>query len=320
MNYVDIPGSTLRVANICLGSTSIGSAIDRANAFRLLDVYWERGGNFLDTAKVYADWLPGERSVSEKTIGRWLRERGLRDRIVLATKGAHPNLATMTTGRLDRRAIEGDLSASLRHLQTDVIDLYWLHRDDVTRPVEEIMDTLLRLVQAGKIRYFGCSNWQADRIGAAQAYAQAGGKTGFVGDQMQWSLAHVEQASLPDPTCIAMNDALWRYHRATGLAAFAYSSQANGWFTRMANGAAEQMPAHRRAMYATPINRARCERAQQLAAQTGISLSHVVLGYLLAQPFPTVPIVGCRTVDQLEDSLAATDVRLSAEQVAFLQG
>jgi aryl-alcohol dehydrogenase-like predicted oxidoreductase len=184
--YVTIPNTTLSVSSVCLGTAELGTVVPRAEAFRLLDMFVDLGGNFLDTALVYANWIPGERSVSEKTLGAWMRARGNRDRIVVATKGAHPQLATMDVPRLSPAEIRADVEASLAHLQVNRIDLYYLHRDDALRPVGEIMGTLHELVQAGKLRYVGCSNWCADRIAAAQAYAQAHGFVGFVADQMLW--------------------------------------------------------------------------------------------------------------------------------------
>ena len=102
MQYVMIPDTTLNVAAICMGTTSIGSTIDQQQSADLLDLYAEHGGNFIDTASVYANWLPGEKHQSEKTVGRWLAERRLRDRIILATKGAHPEMATMHVPRMSR--------------------------------------------------------------------------------------------------------------------------------------------------------------------------------------------------------------------------
>jgi aryl-alcohol dehydrogenase-like predicted oxidoreductase len=319
MKYVLLPNTDLRPSVLCLGSTLIGSQIDRETSFRLLDEFAGQGGTFLDTASIYANWLPGPRHVSEKTIGAWLKRTGKRRAMVVATKGAHPELATMHVGRMSRQAIEEDLAASLVNLQTDVIDLYWLHRDDVARPVAEIVETLEAQVDAGKIRYYGCSNWRAERIAAAQAYAQAHGYTGFVGDQMQWSLAEVAHGDLADPTGVVMDEPLWRYHAASGLAAIPYSSQANGFFHRMAQGAADTMNPNQRRMYLRPANVQRAARVQQLAAESGLSITAIVLGYLRAQPFVTIPIIGPRTLEQLRDSLAAADVQLTAEQLRFLE-
>jgi aryl-alcohol dehydrogenase-like predicted oxidoreductase len=219
-----------------MGSTHIGTKIDQEAAFRLFDLYAEAGGDFLDTASVYGNWVPGKTNISEKIIGRWMWLRKNRDRVILATKGAHPELATMHVSRLSRAEIVGDLDDSLSNLDTDVIDLYWLHRDDPEHPIGDILETMNDQVQAGKIRYFGCSNWTTARIQATQAYAAERGLQGFVANQPMWSLAAADPDGIEDTTMVVMDQEMERYHRETGLAAVAYSSQGQGLFHRMAAG------------------------------------------------------------------------------------
>ncbi len=201
-----------------------------------------------------------------------------------------------------------------------MIDLYWLHRDDEQRPVAEILHTLNEQVQAGKIRYFGCSNWQAARIRQAQAYAAEHGLQGFHGDQMRWSLAVIDRAAIADDTIVAMNDDLRQLHLESGLAAIPYTSQANGLFQKMAAGTAERMNPSQQAVYASPQNQERLRRVLALAQELSLSVTQIVLGYLTSQPFVTVPIVGCQSPQQLADSAAAGDVQLTPTQVAFLEG
>src|SRR5262245_8002891 len=117
MRQLLIPDTDLYPSTLCLGTGDIGSKIDRNSSFRLLDLFVESGGNFLDTAQVYADWLPGERSISEKTLGEWMAARGNRHKIVLATKGAHPRLESMHVPRMTRGEIVHDLDNSLRNLR-----------------------------------------------------------------------------------------------------------------------------------------------------------------------------------------------------------
>ena len=315
MDLIPLPHSELNVYPICLGGGPLGSTVDRDASFRLLDAFLAAGGNFIDTARVYADWLPIERSISEKTIGAWLRQRGNRSQVVLSTKGAHPDLNAMHIQRLSPAEITGDLQASLENLGVETIDLYWLHRDDPTRPVSEILETLAGQVQAGKIRYFGCSNWKTGRIREAQAYAAAHGLPGFSGNQMMWSLAAADPSRLGDKTMVLMDPDMWRYHLESGLAAIPYTSQAGGFFTKLA----ENRMTNTASPYNTPQNQARLERIRQLMAQTGLSITQIVLGYLRSQPFTTVPIVGPKSIEQLQDCLTAADVRLSPEQVAFLE-
>ena len=316
MRIIPIPHTDLAPSAICLGSSNFGNGIPKEDAFRLLDAYVDLGGNFIDTAAVYANWLPGETNSSEKTIGRWLARTGKRDGLLIGTKGGHPELATMHISRLSPAEIVDDLETSLGNLQTDRIDLYWLHRDDPSRPVAEIVDTLHGQVKAGKIRTFGCSNWRAGRIAEAQAYAASRGITSFVANQMRWSLAAVDPAGVGDPTTVAMDDETYAFHQQTGLAAVPYTSQAGGYFQKVAEG--QPLRPGQQKVYDSPVNRQRAQRVQQLAGETGLSVSQIVLAWLTNQPFPTIPIVGCRTVAQVEESLRAGDVRLSQEQLNWL--
>jgi aryl-alcohol dehydrogenase-like predicted oxidoreductase len=313
MIYQTIPNTEVNVSAISLGSTGIGSTIDVDASFALLDRYADAGGNFIDTAAVYANWLPGERNVSEKTIGRWLNGRGNRGEMVLATKGAHPELETMHISRMSRGEIESDLNDSLRNLRTDVIDLYLLHRDDTSRTVEEILTVMNDQVKAGKIRTFGCSNWRVERIREAQEWADDHGVDGFVANQINWSLAEIDPECMGDRTTVAMDDELFDYHQTSGLAAMAYSSQAGGLFQKLARGDAAIGGA-----YPLESNQRRLKRIERLGQETGLSITQIVLAYLQSQPFVTVPVVGCRTLGQLNDSLGAADTVLSEDQIELL--
>ncbi len=297
----------------------MGTAIERAESFRMLDQFVATGGRFLDTALVYAEWVPYGRGLSERLIGDWLRARGGQADLIVATKGGHPDLSAMQIGRLSQHEIETDVDQSLRNLGVEAINLYYLHRDDPTRPVEELMMALQTLVQAGKIRYAGCSNWREPRIRAAQAAAAALGWVGFVADQMLWNLGVVNAAVIGDPTVVVMDAELHDLHQATNLAAVPWSAQANGLFQRILNGTRVGLRDIHQRMYADPENDQRALRVQHLAAETGLSTTQIVLGYLCAQPFTTIPIIGPRSSVQLTDSLQADVVHLSAAQVHFLE-
>ena len=318
-SHVVLPNTSLRVAPICLGTGEIGSSLDRDASFALLDKFVEGGGNFIDTARVYGDWVPGiERSVSEKTIGLWLKARGHRDSLVLGTKGAHWRMDAPDVPRLQPADIVTDLDGSLQDLQTDRIDLYWLHRDDPNTPVSVILDTLHREQQKGKIRYYGASNWQTLRLKAAQDYAAAQGYAGFVADQVLWNAAILANYPYGDFTVGFMDETRFLYHEKTGLAAIPFQTQAYGLFHRMQNGTIEQMNPGFRGFYRLPETTRRYERMRQVMQETGLSLTQIVLGYLTGQPFVTVPIVGCRSVPQIEDSLTALNVRLTPEQIRWI--
>lgn len=320
MDYRPLSGTPLVPSVICCGTSPFGSTVAASEAFALLDRFLDLGGNFVDTAKVYADWLPGERSVSEKTIGRWMKERGHRSRVVLATKGAHPDLQTMRTPRLSPQDIREDLEQSLRNLQTDYIDLYWLHRDDPGRDVGEIMEVLNEQLRLGRIRAFGCSNWRSGRIAEAAAYAASKGLHGFAASQPGWSLAEYREPA--DSTMAYLEAEERMYHERTGMPVVPYNSQASGLFSGRyrPEELRERTEANRKVWkLCSETNLGRLKRVALTAERTGKTGSQVALAYLLSQPFPVFPVIGSRTAAQLEDSCAAGDIRLDAETIRYLE-
>lgn len=316
-----IPNTELRPFPICLGTGRLGTATPHADAFTLLDAFVDQGGNFLDTAHVYGNWVPdAPRSASERTIGAWMVARGNRDKILVGTKGAHPDLATMHLPRLTPHDIVQDMNESLAHLQTDYIDLYWLHRDDPFQPVGEILETLDAQMRAGKIRAYGCSNWSTARMTQAHDYARTHDLRGFVANQPLWSLARPNPAALGMPGMAALDEEMMAFHQRTGLAIIPYSSQARGLFTKLERAGVEGLSEGERKAYLNDKNLNRWRRAQELAYAHNATITQIVLAYLLAQPVPTIPVVGCRTVAQLTDTLRAVNVHLSTEEVLSLTG
>ncbi|MNJ46470.1 L-glyceraldehyde 3-phosphate reductase [compost metagenome] len=220
--------------------------------------------------------------------------------------------------RLSPEEISFDLEKSLVNLGTDRIDLYWLHRDDLSRPVEEIIDSLHEHVQAGRIRYYACSNWTVDRIEAARQYAVSTGKQPFVANQMQWSLAEVNAGGVGDPTTIQMDGRMMDYHITTGLTAIPYTSQAQGFFSGRFRPEDRSKPSVVNMFY-NDVNFERLGRVEKLAQQLGRSGTEVALAYLTSQPFATFPIIGCRTLQQLEESVGAGDLQFDADTVRYLR-
>jgi aryl-alcohol dehydrogenase-like predicted oxidoreductase len=314
-----IPNTTLEVSTICLGTGEIGSGLNEEDSFKLLDLFVELGGNFLDTAHVYGSWVPGLKSPSEKMIGVWMKSRGNRQKMVIATKGAHPDLQTMHIPRMSSQEIIQDLNESLDHLKTDFIDLYWLHRDDPNRPVEEIIQTLESQVRAGKIRYYGASNWKTSRLREAWDFARKNRITGFAGDQTLWNAAVLAGMPYGDPTTGWMDEERFRFHMETGMAMIPYQSQAFGLFQRMENGTLDQMNQGFRGFYKSIETGERFERMMHVKAQTGLTITQIVLGYLISQPFVTIPIVGSHKPEQVRDSMTALDVHLSLHDVRYIE-
>lgn len=319
-----LPNTHLEPSVICLGTANFGAQIDERQAFALLDRYFELGGNFIDTAHCYADWAAPERASSERIIGRWLAARRVRDQIVLATKGAHPIIGGDGGARVTPEAIALDIDESLQALRVERVDLYWLHRDDPTKPVGPILEALEAARRAGRIGYYACSNWSPGRIAEAERHARAHGLHGFVANQLLWSLAALRPGAMGDPTMLGMDDETYAYHLATGLAAVPYSSQANGFFAG-AYGPDIPHPTPPAAAgvvrrYYSETNFTRLERARALAARAGRNAGDVALAYLTSQPFATFPIVGCRTREQLDASCAAADWELTDAEREALTG
>lgn len=322
MRIISLPGTTLRVSRICLGTADLGTPkINEADSHALLDAFVEKGGNFLDTARVYSDWVPGEMGRSERVIGDWLAKRpGMRDRIVIATKGAHPRLSSMVVPRMSRRDIVEDVELSLRALRTDRIDLWYLHRDAPQVPVSEILGVLNELIAQGKLRYIACSNWQPPRIREAFTVAQRQGLKGFVANQMLWNVGCRHMRPPGDKTLHVFNEQTFQLHRAYPMmAAVAYSSQANGFFEKLASSDAAEVAKAQKSEYHTPGNLRVFEEVRRLAAGMNASISAIVLSYLLSQPIQAIPVVGTYTRERMEIAFSALNHPLQPTQLARLE-
>lgn len=291
---------------IALGTSGYGSSIPESTAFAMLDTFAAGGGNLLDTAHVYAAWLPGGTGQSERTIGRWLRQSGLSSLIVVATKGGHPLLTSMEEHRVRPEAIAHDLNESLDRLQCSQVGIYFLHRDAEDIPVGELLTALEDHRRAGRIMAYGASNWSVPRLTEAAAWAHAHGIPGFVLDQPGWSLAERRADALWSGVVYG-NQELLDWHRTTSMATMAYSSQANGWF-------AKDVPA-----YDTDRNRTRRERAQVLATRRNCTPTQIAVAWLTNQSFPAMAVVGPGTPEQLTDSINAGSIPLTPDECVFLE-
>jgi aryl-alcohol dehydrogenase-like predicted oxidoreductase len=281
----------LPLSRLALGTLGF-SLRTRDRDYALFDAWLEAGGTVIDTAHVYED---GD---AERVLGRWLADRpGARERIVLATKGAHPDGDR-------RRVTPADIAADLRDSMERLggpVDLYLLHRDDPDVEVGEIVDALDAHRRAGEIRAFGVSNWTLPRIEEANAYAAARGVAGIACNSPHLSLA--VQNEPPWAGCLSATDAEARgWHARTGLLLLAWSAQAGGYFA----GAAPPV-------YDNAANRERRARAEQLGDANAVALA-----WVLAQPFPTIAIIGPHSLAHLHASLEALNVELSADEIRWL--
>ncbi|MHC3125981.1 aldo/keto reductase [Brevundimonas sp. GN22] len=310
----------LTVSALCLGTNMFGTAYDQAKSTALLDAFVAKGGNFIDTARSYGDWIPdAPKGASERAIGEWLKGQD-RSKLVIATKGG---FFDMRVGdwrpRITPEDIAADLNESLEHLSVESIDLYWLHADNPSVPVEPIIDALIAHQKAGRIRYFGASNWSPERIEAAQAYAKSLGHDGFAAVQPFWGLAtpNAEGAAAAGYG-FYYEDGLQKVHSAD-LPMVPYAGQSRGVFAKLDQSGEDALRDDLKAMYLNDANRARLPVIQEIAKAKGVSVNDVVLAYLTSQPLQTVPIVGASSIEQLEETIAASAIVLSADELARLK-
>lgn len=290
---------------LVLGTAWFG-AENEERARELLDEWVALGGNALDTAREYGPTRWGE---AEEVIGRWLRDRGVRDQVVVGTKGGHH--VVVGERRVTPENVRDDLDASLAVLGGR-IDTYLLHRDDPTQPVAPIIELLNRYTSDGRIGAFGGSNWTPYRLEEADAYAAERGLAGFSFSSPNLSLAR--QNEPPWEEALSASDPESRaWYTRTQMPLFAWSSQAQGWFSGRYSPETDVVR-----VYDSPDNRERLRRAQELGASKGADANAVALAWVLHQPFPTWALIGPRTVEELRASVAGLDVRLTEDEVRWL--
>jgi aryl-alcohol dehydrogenase-like predicted oxidoreductase len=311
----------LEPSRICLGAASFGSDIPKDASFEVLDAYFDAGGSFLDTAHIYAAWREGGWGASERTVGEWLAARGVRDRVVLATKGGHPPLDNIKQGRCSPENLDQDLSESLERLGVDCVDIYWLHRDDPSRTVGEIIETLAGFVIDGRIRSYGGSNWIRSRLAEANAYAAEHGLPPFAASQAGWALVNPAFSTPPVAGMLYLEAEDIRWHAETKFPLVAYTAQAKGYFcdenvTWARLGFSGPVP--RGGEYDSAESRKRLLATLALADLKGCSANQVALSYLLHQPFPVYPIIGTSNVDRVREALASAQVILDAYDMQIL--
>ena len=310
MRYRLLGKSGLRVSQLCLGTMTFGEdwgwGSSKDESRQILDAFFEAGGNFIDTANVYTN------GTSESLLGEFLK--GDRDRAVLATKytnampGTDPN-----AGGNQRKNMMRSVEASLKRLQTDYIDLYWLHIWDKITPLDEVMRAFDDLVRQGKILHAGVSDMAAWAVARASTLAELRGWTPFVGLQIEYSLIErtVERELIP------MAEAL-------GLGVAAWSPLAGGVLTgKYVEGKAAadaRMNSEMMKGFDRDDERARrvVSEVQAVARDVGRSPAQVALAWLRQRPVPIIPIVGARRLEQFRDNLACLDLQLNTSQVERL--
>ncbi|HCU91807.1 MAG TPA: alcohol dehydrogenase [Actinobacteria bacterium] len=303
-----IGDTDLDVFPLCLGGNVFGWTADEPTSLAILDAYTGAGGNFIDTADSYSEWAPGNSGgESETIIGRWLRRRGRRDDLVIATKAGqsvhHPGLSPAN--------IRATAEASLRRLGVDHIDLYYAHEDDPATPLAETVAAFGELVRSGKARYVAASNYSAPRLAAALAAARQQGLAGYAALQVHYNLVHRGEYEGELAAVCARER----------LSCIAYSALADGFLTgKYRHG--RELPASERAedaaVYLTAGGEAALGALDIVTGRHGAPVAAVALAWLTAQPTVAAAIASARTPGQLKDLLQAPSLQLTAEDLALL--
>jgi aryl-alcohol dehydrogenase-like predicted oxidoreductase len=300
MEYTNLGRTGLSVSRLCLGTMNFGPQTGEEDSYAIMDRALEMGINFFDTANVYG-WKVGE-GVTEGIIGRWLAQGGRREKIVLATKvygkmGEGPNERGLSAYHI-KRAVEG----SLKRLQTDHIDLYQMHHIDRNTPWEEVWQAMEQLVQEGKVLYVGSSNFAGWHIAQAQCAARDRNFMGLVSEQSLYNLNARTVELEVIPAC-----------KEYGLGLIPWSPLAGGLLAGALEKEHEGRRASERVQEKIKEHRSQLEEYEALCASLGEKPAEVALAWLLHQPVVTAPIIGPRTMEQLEDSARALEIELDEE-------
>jgi 1-deoxyxylulose-5-phosphate synthase len=313
MEYVRLGSTGLKVSRICLGTMTYGTPewrpwiLDEAASRPFFVRALEHGINFFDTADMYS------RGVSEEVVGRALHELAGRDQVVIATKAFYPLRDGPNQRGLSRKYLFSAIDASLRRLGTDYVDLYQIHRFDYDTPIEETLEALHDIVKAGKARYIGASSMHAWQFATMLHAAEARGWTRFVSMQNHYNLVYREEEREMMPLCCA-----------EGIGVIPWSPLARGFLVGNRRSARDGDTVRAKTddiahEYYGESDFAIADRTADLAQRRGVTPAQVALAWLLAKPGVTSPIVGASKLTQLDEAVAAIELRLDAGEMTFLE-
>ena len=306
MRTVPLGDTGVEVSALCLGAMYFGTRQNQAESYRLLDHYVGAGGTFIDTANIYAHWAEGGRGgESEPVLGAWMRERGNRDRLFIASKVGF-EMPGVERG-LRAQQIEEECEKSLRRMGIDTIDLYYAHVDDRVTPMAETLEAFHRLVQAGKVRFIGASNFRAWRLEEARWLSAQNGWTNYCCIQQRYTYLRPKHGASFGGQVVA-NEDLRDYCRSRPITLLAYSALLAGAYTRADRAIPDE--------YAGPDTDARLAALNQVAAAQNATPNQVILAWMLQHDI--IPLIAASTIEQMQENLDALDLHLSDEQMQRL--
>ena len=304
MKYSDCFGR--KSSRIILGTAYFGDGITKEDAILMMDTFREMGGTHIDTARLYAD------GKSEEIVGEWIKSRGAGE-MVVSTKGGYYAGELGEAPRINKEAIFCDVEHSLKALKRDFIEFYWLHRDDENKSVDEIINIMNDLVRSGKILKFGASNWTSERINLANTYARANGLVPFSASQIRFNPAYClgERKGL-----VGMDSDEFDFYKSNNMPVVAYSSQAKGFFSKMAENGENALSEKAKKRYLCRENIDRLEVLKELSKQYNTSIAGIICGAFSSFEVPEVfPVIGGSCIEQIKDSLGGADVKLDKQEL-----
>lgn len=295
MEFINISGLHKKISRLGLGTIKL---IDYSKAYGIYDLFFQSGGNCIDTAWIYND------GKSERVLGEWISSNNVRDSLFIITKGAHPPYC-------DSKYIESQLFESLERLKIESIDLYFLHRDNTSIPVDEWIDVLNNLVDKRLISAFGGSNWSQERIDEANCWAQKNNKKGFSAVSNQFSF--IKMCNPPWPGCLSSSSPeYFAWHIKNKFPLFSWSSLAQGYCSN--NNSSINI-----SCWKSKENDQRMHRLKILANKKRAAITTLALSYLFSLNFPLVALIGTDNIDHLHELLNTTSIILDHDELSWLE-
>ena len=302
---INLDKTDLKVHPLCLGGNVFGFSADVPNSEAVLDYYFDNGGNFVDTADMYSQWAPGHvGGESETIIGNWMKKRGNRREMVIATKVSKLD----TRPGLKPANIEAACDDSLRRLQTDYIDLYYAHQDDPDTPIEETLGAFDSLVKAGKVRFIAASNFTPERLQESLNISKAQGLVSYVASQDQYNLMDREYEKTLMPTL-----------KANGLSQIPFYGLARGFLTGKYRPGVTVESVRATGVgnsYANERGWRMLEKLDQIARDKNTSVAAVALAWLRAQPTVATPIASATKLEQIREIMPV--IELTSDELQIL--
>ncbi len=310
MERIDV--GSVKINNFVLGTGRLGNIKYKKECFNILDRYLDLCYNTLDVARSY------EEGRAEEFLGEYLKNKN-REKVVLISKGGFPKDKTkMHLPRLSKNELQKDIDASLKALNTDYIDLYFLHRDDISKSPEELIEIANGFIKQGKVKEIGASNWTAGRIDSANEYALKSGLKPFSASQINYSLAQTTPALTGDITHVVMNDIEYSWYKETKFPLIAYSVQAKGFFSKQITGETLK-PSGQKSYLPLKENFRRFDRINQLSNEKNVSIPALLLSYVLSKGLNASVIGGFSNVEQLLIAEKGIHIRLTEKEINFLE-